>query len=114
MPEHPTAEAYLPLKPVVFEILLSLATTPRHGYGVLQHVRERSGGRIRLETGPLYRHLKRLLDDGLVGEVEGDEDDDERRRYYALTDLGRAVVHAEGRRLAALVERVRSLGPHAP
>ena len=114
MPKRPPEEAFLPLKPVVFEILLSLATNPRHGYGVLQRVRERSGGRIRLETGPLYRHLKRLLDDGLVVEAEGDEDGDERRRYYALTGLGRAVVHAEGRRLAALVERVRSLGPHAP
>ena len=106
-------EDFLPVKPVVLEVLLALADTAQHGYGILQEIRERSGGGVQLETGPLYRHLKRLLDDGLVIEVnepEGEPDGDERRRYYALTQLGRKVVALEGARLTALVERGRRLG----
>ena len=75
-------EDHLPLKPVVFLVLLALAEKERHGYAVMLAVRERSEGRIRLETGPLYRHLKRLIDSGLVAEVEGRPavEDDQRRR----------------------------------
>lgn len=68
---------------------------------------------MQLETGPLYRHLKRLLDDGLVAEVNapaGDNDGDDRRRYYTLSAMGRKVVALEGQRLSALIERGRSLG----
>lgn len=97
------AEAHLPLKPVVFQILLALARGPLHGYAVLQAVREASGGQIALETGPLYRHLSKLLDSGLVGEAEDDSDDPRRGRTYRLSDLGRAVVRAETARLKAVV-----------
>jgi len=106
-------DRFIPLKPVVFEIVVALAQDARHGYAILRDVRERSGGRIKLETGPLYRHLKRLLDDGLVEETEGSQDEgssDTRRRYYGLTELGRAVMAAEGRRLAATVEQAQALG----
>lgn len=104
--------AHLPVKPVVFHILLALGPGPSHGYGVIQAVRERSEGRIRLETGPFYRHLRKLLDGGLVEETdERPEDDDPRRgAYYRLTDLGREVVGAEGRRLAGLVSATAELG----
>ncbi len=104
---------HLPLKPVVFLVLLALAEKERHGYAVMLAVRERSEGRIRLETGPLYRHLKRLIDSGLVAEVDGRpavEDDQRRRCYYRLTESGRAVVAAEGARLATLVEATRAVG----
>lgn len=106
------ARAHLPVKPVVFHILLALAAGPSHGYGVIQAVRRGSEGRVRLETGPFYRHLRKLLDGGLVEETdERPEDDDPRRgAYYRLTDLGREVVGAEGRRLAGLVSATAELG----
>lgn len=105
--------AFVPLKASVLEILMALAETPLHGYGVIQRVRERSQGRVELETGPLYRRMKRLLDDGLVAETDEPdhvEDGDERRRYYTLTALGREVLALEAHRLAGLVARQRALG----
>ena len=103
----------LPLKPAVFEILLALAQEgSSHGYAILQRVAERSRGLVRLETGPLYRHLKRLLDGGLVEESDDrpdPEEDDPRRRYYRLTPLGRSVTAAEARRLSSLVRTARQV-----
>lgn len=121
MPEQrPTPEAsasspedFVPLKAAVLEILLALTESPLHGYAILQRVRERTEGRIRLETGPLYRHMKRLLEDGLVEEAEDpspNEGGDDRRRYYALTPQGRAVISLEGERMADLVAHQRALG----
>ena len=105
-------EAHLPVTPVILEILIALGEGPLHGYAVAQAVRGRSGGRIRLETGPLYRHLKRLLDDGLVEESpqRPAEDDARRGAYYRLTSLGRGVVAAETRRLGELVALARRMG----
>lgn len=95
----------IPLTPVEFHILLSLSDADRHGYAILQDVEERTGGQIRLRTGTLYTVIKRMLDGGWLEETEprsrGEED--ERRRYYALTPLGRQVVRTEARRLQALV-----------
>lgn len=105
---------FLPLKPPLFEILLTLGEGRLHGYGIIRALRERSTGARRIETGPLYRHLKRLLDDGLIEELDqppsGTPDDQRRTAYYALSALGRAVVRAEGARLAELVRETRRLG----
>lgn len=106
-------DEYLPLKPLICQILLALAEEEHHGYAILHAVRERSGGRIRINTGPLYRHLKRLLDDGLVEESDyrpAPDHDDHRRRYYRLTATGREVIAAEAERMAELVEQIRQLG----
>ncbi len=102
----------LPLTPVVFHILLALAERESHGYGVIQLVRERSQGRIRLETGPFYRHLRKLLDGRLVEESDQRpaEDDSRRGVYYRLTKFGREVVAAESRRLAQVVSLSNELG----
>ena len=106
------AQGHLPLKPVVFHILLALVEGDSHGYGVIQAVRQRSGGTIQLETGPFYRHLKKLLDQEMVEETrERPEDDDARRgAYYRLTPFGRRVLAAESRRLKELVDATDSLG----
>jgi DNA-binding PadR family transcriptional regulator len=112
-----TAGAHLPLTPATFHILLALVDGDRHGYAIMKEVAERTEGAVRLGPGTLYGSLKRLLDAGLV--VEGAEGvapelDDERRRYYRLTDLGLAVARAEARRLEALVDAARSkrlIGP---
>ena len=104
---------FLPLKPVVFHILLALADQPLHGYGVVQSVRATSGQLIRLETGAFYRHLRKLLDQSLVTEVSEPkpEDIDARRgSYYRLTLLGQSVLTAESRRLASLVATTRKMG----
>ena len=107
-----TTESLPPLKPVVFHILLALANRELHGYGVIQAVREQSGGRIKLETGPFYRHLRKLISDGLVVESDDRPDDDDPRRgsYYRMTKRGREVVEAEGRRLAELAALTADLG----
>ena len=111
-PSAQSPERHLPLKPVVFHILLALAERESHGYGVIQLVRERSQRRIRLETGPFYRHLRKLLDGGLVEETDQRPAEDDRRRgvYYRLTRFGREVVAAESRRLAQLVSLSDALG----
>lgn len=98
-------EEFLPLTGVAFEILLALAGGDRHGYAILQEVERRTEGAIKLYPGTLYRALARLVDDGLIEEVEGprDPDDDARRRYYALTPLGHRVAAAEASRLASQV-----------
>jgi DNA-binding PadR family transcriptional regulator len=103
---------FLPVKSTVFLILIAVAEEPRHGYGIMQSVLRRSDGAVNLGTGHLYRHIRRLLDDGLLEEVEPDrvDSEDPRRRYYQLTDLGAEVVRAESERLKALVAESRKLG----
>lgn len=99
--------AYGPLKPDFFHILLTLSEQDRHGYGIIKAVEEVTEGRIKLEPSPLYRRLKRLLEDGIVEEAEPGPDaghDDERRRYYHLTPLGRQVLACEAARLVGLAE----------
>ena len=110
--ESAAVEAHLPLKPVVFHILLALAEQDLHGYGVIQAVRERSEGRIDLQTGPFYRHLKKLMDAGLVVEstARPEHDDPRRGAYYRLSAPGKEVVSAEASRLATLVSASEALG----
>jgi DNA-binding PadR family transcriptional regulator len=108
MPSPPDPRAYLPLTPLAFHVLLALADGPRHGYGIILDVRERSSHLITLGTGTLYTMLRRLLSERLVDEARNrPADDDERRRYYRLTPLGRAVVDAEARRLETLIDDAR-------
>jgi DNA-binding PadR family transcriptional regulator len=99
-------EAFLPLKSNWFHILLSLVGGEQHGYGIMQEVLERTGGRLRLWPATLYGSLKRLIKEGLIAE-SGDrpapEFDDARRRYYKLTPLGQRVLDLESQRLKDLV-----------
>ncbi len=115
--ENPASQ--LPLKPALFQILLALEGGERHGYGIIKEVERSTDGQTRLEPSPLYRRLKRLLDSGIVEEADKrpvPELDDERRRYYRLTDYGRALLAAEAQRLVALAgsERVKNLAQQAP
>jgi DNA-binding PadR family transcriptional regulator len=105
--------AQLPLTPAVFHILLALADRDRHGYAIILDIAGRTDGTLRLGTGTLYTAIARLLEQRLIEESEdrpGEDEDDERRRYYRLTAFGRGVAHAEARRLAALVRMARSRG----
>ncbi len=111
MSRDTTAESLLPLNPRVLSLLVVLLDGATHGYAIKQAVEEASEGRVTLDPGSLYRMISKLVDDGLI--TEADEvrlpGDDPRRRYYALTDLGRDVVAAETSRLAGLLERARPL-----
>jgi DNA-binding PadR family transcriptional regulator len=100
--------SFLPLTPLAFQVLLALADGERHGYGIILEVRERTDGLITLGTGTLYTMLQRLLEEALIEESSHRPvDDDQRRKYYALTKLGRAVVGAEANRLQAVLDDAR-------
>ena len=101
----------LPLTPPVFHILVALAGGERHGYGIMQDVARQTGNQLQLGPGTLYGCLKRMLAVRLVeesGERPDPSLDDERRRYYRLTDLGRQAARAEAQRLAAAVDAARA------
>ena len=97
----------------VFHILVALAEGDRHGYAILQEVAERTRGQVKLGPGTLYRSIQRMLEEGLIEETRerpAAENDDERRRYYRITPLGRAAARAEAGRLADLVRLARASG----
>jgi DNA-binding PadR family transcriptional regulator len=99
------------LTPAVFHILLALADGERHGYGIKQEVVTRTDGRVDIGPGTLYGAISRLLKRGLIaesGERPDPEMDDERRRYYHLTEFGQRVTQAEAERLARLVEQAQA------
>ena len=105
------AKEFLPLNHADYHILLALADGERHGYGIMSDVEELSGGATRFGPGTLYTSIKRLLTSGLIEESEKRPDpklDDERRRYYRLSGLGRKVLSAESERLATLLRYARS------
>ena len=104
--ENPDPDTLLPLRPSVFHILLALSDGDLHGYGIMQEVAEHTGGQNKLGPGTLYGTIKRLLNDRLIIETDERPDpdlDDERRRYYRLTDFGQQVLKAEVRRLSKMV-----------
>ncbi len=109
------ARRFLPLSPQQFHILLALADGDRHGYGVIREIEERTGGTLRLGTGTLYTAIARLEELGLVEPAtrRPKAGDDERRKYYRLTQTGAAVLHAETARLDALVRQARRKGVNA-
>jgi DNA-binding PadR family transcriptional regulator len=99
-------EELLPLTPALFHILLTLADGERHGYSIMQEVAAQTDGQIKMGPGTLYGSIKRMLTANLIEESDERPDpalDDERRRYYRLTDWGRRVLAAEAARLAQLV-----------
>ena len=100
------------LKPAAFHILLALSGGDSYGYAIMQTVREQSGGRVPLQTGSFYRHLGKLIDDGLVQETAAPKSADPRRStYYRLSPRGRRVLAAEQQRLADLLSLAKGLQP---
>jgi DNA-binding PadR family transcriptional regulator len=102
MPNDQTAMGDLP-----FHILLALGDGPAHGYAIGKDVELRSGGRLDPTTGALYQALKRLSEEGLVRPVAPRDAADARRKYFALTAVGRRAAAAEAQRLESLVRAAR-------
>ena len=104
-------ESHSPLKPVVFHILLVLADGERHGYSIVREVESRTVGELRIEPANLYRTLRAMLADGLIEESDSRPDsrlDDQRRRYFRITNEGFEAVRAEAVRLARLADLARA------
>jgi DNA-binding PadR family transcriptional regulator len=113
MPRDPDPASFLPLPPATFHILLAVADEDRHGYAIIQDVAARTANELKLSAGTLYRSVQRMLEQGLIVEPRERPEpdmDDERRRYYRITEFGRKVAEAEARRLAQLVRMARQRG----
>ena len=103
-------EVSLDLTPAVFQVLLALGDGEKHGYAILKEVEEQSDGHVRLSTGTFYAMIKRLLSEGIITECRNRppaEEDDQRRRYYRLTPLGRQVATAEAERMERILATAR-------
>jgi DNA-binding PadR family transcriptional regulator len=97
-------ESYLPLKPIELLILIVLEANDRHGYGIRQDILAYTDGKVAIEAGNLYRHIRALEDEGMVGAAHAPKgESDARRIYYRLEPLGKRVLTAELRRLQSLV-----------
>lgn len=106
-------DSFLPLPTATFHILMAVASEDRHGYAIIQDIEQRTGGHLRLSAGTLYRSIQRMLEQGLLVETTerpAPEFDDERRRYYRITQFGTSVARAEARRLSELVSMARASG----
>jgi len=104
-------EQLLPLTPAVFNILLALADSEKHGYGIMLEVETNTKGQVLMGPGTLYGSIKRMLQAGLIEESDDRADpemDDQRRRYYRLTGLGRRTLRMEAERLASQVQIARA------
>src|ERR1700752_1881555 len=111
MAADPTPESLLPLPTAVFHILIALADRDRHGYSIMQDVAARTGGKVQLSAGTLYSSIRRMLEQGLIEELDQSPDPsstDERRRYYRLTRFGKRVAAAEVERLSAFLQQGRA------
>lgn len=105
---QPLTSQFLPLSPAALHILMALAGEDRHGYAIMREVARQSDGQCRLGPGTLYDNLKRLLDKGVVAETaKASDNDDPRRRYYRLTNLGRQVLAAEIARLEEMFREAK-------
>lgn len=105
-PRAPDPRSFLPLTPLDFQVLTLLARGELHGYGIVHAAGAAFPDQPALDVGSLYRIIARMLESRLVREVRPPRDapDDNRvRRYYAATDLGRAVARAEAARLRAML-----------
>ncbi len=103
-------DEFLPLTPAVFNILLSLADGEKHGYGIMQEVEANTKGQVLMGPGTLYGSIKRMLQADLIEESDERADpqmDDQRRRYYKLTALGRRTLRMEAERLDEQVRVAR-------
>ncbi len=99
-----------PLKPMAFQILVLLGDGERHGWSIVKELQAQAGDGVRILPGSLYRTLNDMMDQGLIEEARARpvEDEDKRRRYLRVTELGIRRARAEAERLEDLVRTARS------
>ena len=105
------ADDLLPLTPGMFHVLIALADGEKHGYAIIKEVARRTGGAIHLSAGTLYTLIRRFVQEGVIaesGERPAAALDDERRRYYGLTEFGREVARAEADRMETTLNMARA------
>ncbi len=105
-----SAHDLLPLTNLAFNILVALGNEDRHGYAIIKEIEERSEGAMTVRSGTLYTAIQRLQDAGLVaesGKRPAPDRDDQRRRYYRITEMGREAVELEAARLSTLLAAAR-------
>jgi DNA-binding PadR family transcriptional regulator len=108
---HRNPNELLPLTPGMFHVLIALADREKHGYAIIKEVARRTDGAIRLSAGTLYTLIRRFVHDGVIVESASRPDpalDDERRRYYRLTEFGRDVAKAEAARMESTLNMARA------
>jgi DNA-binding PadR family transcriptional regulator len=105
----PKPTELLPLKPLELSILTALGEAERYGYDIVKRISERSAGAVKLAPGNLYSVLDRLIGAGLIQETRRADEEDERRRYYGITALGRRVLAAEAARLREVLRTLDAL-----
>jgi DNA-binding PadR family transcriptional regulator len=107
-------DSTVPIPAPFFQILVALAPGPAHGYAIMQDVDDRTQGKLRLSPGTLYGSIKRMLELGLIEETKKKPGEDERRRAYAITELGKSTARAEAARMAETLRYAHSNGltPH--
>ena len=101
----------LPLTPGMFHVLIALADGEKHGYAIIKEVARRTDGAIRVSAGTLYTLIRRFVQDGVIAESDHRPEaalDDERRRYYRITDFGRDVAKAEAARMESTLSMARA------
>jgi DNA-binding PadR family transcriptional regulator len=104
-------ERLLPLTPQMFQVLIALADGDKHGYAIIKEVSRRTEGAVTLSAGTLYTIVRRFVQEGVIAEADARPDpalDDERRRYYRITDFGRLVARAEARRMETALGMARA------
>ena len=92
------------ITPAQFHILLTLAEGERHGYAIMKTIQQRTGGAVELGPGTLYRSIKQLVSNGLIAEVDSQQNGAKQRRSYQLTPIGKTRAKLEAQRLQGLVE----------
>src|SRR5580700_9870623 len=111
MTRNKNVESFLPMTPAMFHVLIALADGEKHGYAILKEVARRTEDKVRLSAGTLYGNLARLESAGLIAESDRRPEvvlDDERRRYYLLTEFGREVAVAEAERMEEALGQARA------
>ncbi len=104
-------DSLLPLTPAMFEVLIALADGEKHGYAIIKEVARRTGGEVSLSAGTLYAIIRRFEMEGVLEESDERPDaalDDERRRYYKLTNFGRDVAQAEAKRMETALKMAQA------
>lgn len=104
-------DSLLPLTPAMFEVLIALADGEKHGYAIIKEVARRTGGEVSLSAGTLYAIIRRFAMEGVLEESDERPDaalDDERRRYYRLTNFGREVAQAEAKRMETALKMAQA------